>query len=374
MTLPTPTTGPPSTDFFALDERLQGLETQVVYFGIPGSGGADGKRAFWNLHGPNAGLQGAQWQPNASGLMHVPFDQMISEGPYQVGGTYERVDWKKRPISFKVSVGVGQIDTIFRYRMIEQRWWASWSAKEDGYIGVFTRTHGWRFIRVRLLEEPKNAFALDPAAWGNNFMEYDMTAIAVDPYWRKRIETDTWTNDGDGEGSIPHTPWDQLEQLIENILDGLIPGISNLIPGKHVGEGNLIVPNRGDQTVFPKFLISSPGRAWIQDGPGGNMIELPLLTPDDGIVLVDTDPMARTLTSATDPVDPLFYRIARNSQFLDFFLHDLLDTGLPVWRRFEGRFTTPWPAKSTLRIKVRHSQSNGKVVALVPQRFDKSYA
>jgi hypothetical protein len=104
------------------------------------------------------------------------------------------------------------------------------------------------------------------------------------------------------------------------------------------------------------------------------MVPLPLLSPSDGEVLVDTDPTARTLTATKDPVDPLFYRIARNSQFLDFFLHDITDQGLPVWRRFNDRFTTPWPAKSTLRIKVRHSQGGGKVVALVPQKFDKGYA
>ncbi|WP_238391441.1 MULTISPECIES: hypothetical protein [unclassified Mycolicibacterium] len=374
MTTPTPTTGPPTTSFFALDKRLQGLETQIVYMGIPGSGGPDGKRALWHLHGPNGGAQGVELQPQLAGLMHVPFNQLITEGPYQVGGTHERVDYRKREISFKVSVGLGEVDTAFRYRMVEQRWWASWSAKEDGYFGVFTRTHGWRFIKVRLLEEPKDAFVLDPTAFGNNFADYNMNAVAVDPYWRKRIEIDQWANDGEGDGGIPSTPWDQLEELIEDIAEGLFPGISDLIPGWHIGEGNIAVPNRGDQPVWPKFLVSGPGRAWIQDGPGGRMVPLPLLSPSDGEVLVDTDPTARTLTATKDPVDPLFYRIARNSQFLDFFLHDITDQGLPVWRRFNDRFTTPWPAKSTLRIKVRHSQGGGKVVALVPQKFDKAYS
>ena len=127
----------------------------------------------------------------------------------------------------------------------------------------------------------------------------------------------------------------------------------------HIGEGNIVIPNRGDQPAFPKFLVSSPGRAWIEDGPGGQMVELPLLTPHDGTVLVDTDPTARTITATTDPVDPLFYRIARNSELLEFFLHDLTATGLPVWRRFNGRFTTPWPAKTVCRIKVRHSNPGG---------------
>ncbi|CKH13960.1 hypothetical protein K8P01_22540 [Mycolicibacterium smegmatis] len=371
MSSPTPQTGPPTTNFFALDKRLQGLETKVVYIGIPGP---DGKRPYWDLWGPNAGIQGASLAPQVFGLMHVPFTQLISEGPYQVGGTHERVDWRKREINFTVQVGVGQPDTVFRYRMVEQRWWQSWSATEDGYIGVYTRTHGWRFLRVRLAEEPKTAFMLDPAAMGNNFMEWEMAAVAVQPYWAKRIETSQWKNDGEGDGGIPHTPWDELEELIEDILEGLIPGISNLIPGMHIGEGSIVIPNRGSETTWPKFLVSSPGRAWIEDGPGGRMVELPLLTPQDGYVLVDTDPTARSLTAATDPVDPLFFRIARNSQLLDFLLHDITHSTLPVWRRFNGRFTTPWPAKSVCRIKVRHSNAGGSITAFMPQRFNMAFA
>lgn len=373
MSSPTPTTGPPDTKFTRLPRRLQSLETQVVYVGVPGSGGPDGKRAWWNLHGTNAGNQGVKLAPEVSGLMHVPFEHLMSEGPYQIGAVHERTDWKKRNILLKVMVGVGTIDTIFRYRMIEQRWWASWSPDHDGYLGIFTRTHGWRWLRVRLAQDPQNEFVLDPAAYDNNFMEWDMRLVAADPYWRKRIEINTWKNDGEGDGGIPHTPWDQLEELIEDILEGVFPGISNLIPGMHIGEGNIVLPTRGTEAEWPKFLISSPGRAWIEDGPGGRMVELPLLSPNDGVVLVDTDPTKRTLTASKDPVDPLFYRIARNIDLLDFLLDDITNQGLPVWRRFNGRFTTPWPAKTVNRIKVRHSNAGGTIIGMMPQRFSSAF-
>jgi hypothetical protein len=190
-------------------------------------------------------------------------------------------------------IGIGEPDTIFRYRMIEERWWKSWSAKEDGYLGCYTRTHGWRFLKVRLASDPKTVMTLDPQAMDSNFMQWDVNCVSAAPYWRKRQETATWANDGIGDGGIPHTPWDELEELIEDIIEGLLPGISDLIPGMHIGEGNIVIPNRGSETAFAKFLVSSPGRAWIQDGPGGPMIKLPLLTPADGTVLVDTDPTAR---------------------------------------------------------------------------------
>lgn len=359
----------PTPNFYSIDHRLQGLETKIVYIGIVGP---DGKRPVWDIWGPNAGGQGVIAQPGISGLMHVPFDQLVSEGPYQVGGHHERVDYRKRPIGMQVLVGVGAIDTLFRYRMIEQRWWASWSATEDGFLGVFTRTHGWRWLKVRLAEEPKDEFVLDPAAFGNAAMSWNMNLVAVQPYWCKRIEQSTWVNDGE-PGQIPHTPWNELEDLVTDILKGLVPGIDKLLPGVHVGEGNIVIPNRGDIPAWPKFLISGPGRAWIEDGPGGRMIPLPLLSPKDGTVMVDTDPTARTLTATKDPVDPLFYRILRNSQFADFFLHDELDSTLPIWRRFNDRFTTPWPAKTVNRIKVRHSNAKGTIVALCPQRFSMAY-
>jgi hypothetical protein len=371
MTLPTPYTGPPETNFFRLDKRLQSLETKIVYIGVPDG---NGRRPYWDVWGAHAGAQGITLAPHVIGLMHTPFTQLISEGPYQVGATYERVDYGKREISLAIMIGVGEPDTIFRYRMIEQRWWSSWSAKEDGYLGVFTRTHGWRWLKVRLAENPKTVMTLDPQAMDANFMQWDMTIIAAQPYWAKRQEMAAWTNDGDGDTPvIPSTPWDQLEELITNILAGLIPGFDKLVPGVHIGEGNIVIPNRGDQPAFPKFLVSAPGRAWIQDGPNGRMVELPLLIPEDGTVLVDTDPTARTITAATDPVDPLFYRIARNSELLEFFLHDLTATGLPVWRRFYGRFSVPWPAKAVNRIKVQHSNPGGTITAIMPQKYDMAY-
>jgi hypothetical protein len=90
-------------------------------------------------------------------------------------------------------------------------------------------------------------------------------------------------------------------------------------------------------------------------------------------MLVDTDPSARTLTCTTDPVDPLLYKIMRNSQLLDVILGQTLDSTLPIWRRFKGRFTTPIPPRTVANLKVYHSDSTGSVTMLIPQKFDKAY-
>jgi hypothetical protein len=361
--------GPPDVDFDRLPISLQALETKIVYVSV---GQPDGKRLWWDLNGNRAGAQGLILAPHMSGFMHTPFVSLFSEGPYQIGAHYERTDFKKRVINLGVMVGVMfEPATSFRYRMLEERWWKSWSASEDGYLGCWTRTHGWRWLRVRLAEEPKTAFELDPVAHGNNFMQWDMVITATQPYWAKRKETVTWKNT-----AATATPWEEIEELLTavvgRITDVLIGGGGPLTPGKEVGSGILTLPNRGTQVAHPKFVVSSPGRAWIADGDG-RMVALPLLTEDDGFCLVDTDPTARTLTCATDPVDPLFFQILRNSQLLDFLLHDLTVSTLPVWRRFNGRFAVGVPPKSKAHIKVYHSDPTGTITAIMPQHFDMAY-
>jgi len=284
-----------------------------------------------------------------------------------IGAHPERVDWKKREMSMRILVNVGWgPDNSFRYRMLEERWWSSLSAKEDAYLGMYTRTHGWRWLKVRLAEDPKTPFEIDPVENDNNFQAWDLTLVAPQPYWMKRKLVSKWTNAGTEDDPAPHTAWDQIDKLAD--ARGWLNALK-LVADKQVGSGIIRTINRGTEPSHPLFIVSSPGRAWIQDGPAGPMIELPLLHPEDGLVLIDTDPMRRTATAATDPIDPLFYQILRNSQILDYFLHDRLRSTLPVWRRMKSRFSVPWPPKSACNIRVQHSQEGGTIACLMPQKF-----
>lgn len=371
---------PASTDFYALPDAITGLETKIVYVGVPDPK-LNGQRRFWNLSGNQAGKEGLCLAPHLQGFMHTPFQTLVSEGPYMTGAHYERTDWRKREINLGVMVGVEfEPATSFRYRMLEERWWSSWSVSEDGYLGCFTRTHGWRWLRVRLAEEPKDAFELDPVAFENNFMQWSMTILATQPFWMKRKEVRKWSN------SAPTaTIWQTIEALLadivgefEDIIAGT-PGAHNLIPGKDIGKGVISIWNNGSELAWPKFLVSAPGRAWIQDGDG-RMVPMPLLTgPDyegkggDGYMLVDTDPTQRMLTCATDPVDPLFFQLARRSQILDFLLHDMVNSTLPVWRRSTQRFMVPYAPHTLHHIKVYHSDPTGSITCVMPQRFNRAW-
>ena len=46
--------------------------------GIPNK---NGKRPYWDLWGSHVGAQGIMLAPGVAGLMHVPFTQLVSEGP-----------------------------------------------------------------------------------------------------------------------------------------------------------------------------------------------------------------------------------------------------------------------------------------------------
>jgi hypothetical protein len=291
--------------------------------------------------------------------MHLPFEQRYSAGAYALGEELERTDYRKRvfQLGVIVSPAVNLLarkrfpDNEFAYRMLEEKWWSDWPENHRapaGYWGQYTRTHGWRWIRVRQGESNDQTLDLDPVAYGNNAQSWAMTLHAQFPFYSKRPYTRLWVND-----------------------------VSNArVNGSNHGIFHL--PNRGDWDQFPKYIVEGAGMVTIQDGTTDRMVELPEIVESDGAVLVDTDPAKRTLTASNDPADNLFYKIIRNSEVLDYILGDVTnaDSGLPVGRRMPGGvgFTSQLPAKATTSIRVTHTNPNGKITAIVPQWYKMGFA
>jgi hypothetical protein len=361
--------GPPTTVFGQLPIWWQNLDTKFVYVGIDGS--------WWDLAGNYAGRQGLSLAPTVGGTMHVPFESLFSEGPYQIGAVYERTDFKKRTVSMSVQVNVGFAPAnSFRYRMLEQAWWNAWSPSTTGFFGCYTRTHGWRWLVVQLADAPTTPFTIDPVANDNNFMQWDMHIVAVQPYWAKRIQvSNTFVNP-----EATSTPLEEVEGILQNFVNQFIGSPlagqgGTLVPGQDVGVGQLTFFNNGDQPAFPKYIVSAPGIAWIQDGIGGPLVQLPLLFSTDGYVLVDTDPTQRTLFCATDPNDPLLFQILQNSDLINLVFGDITDQGLPVWQRPPYvNFMSQIPPFTQASITVYHTQQGGSITAYCPQHWDKAYA
>ena len=336
--------------------QLRGKHTKIVYLSPDGS-------RLWNLSGDWAGKEGVVLAPNLQGSMHMPFDQRYSAGAYQIGEELERTDYRKRVFHLGVIIGpaVNYLarkrfpDNEFAYRMLEEKWWSDWPEHHRspaGYWGEFTRTHGWRWIRVRQGEANDQSLDLDPVAFGNNCQSWAMTLHAQFPFYSKRAFTKVWRNDASNA----------------------------TVNGRN--HGVFYLPNRGDWPQWPKFIVEgfSPkgDTVTIQDGITDRVVELPEFFEGDGMVLVDTDPAKRTLTASTDAVDTWYYKLIRNSEILDYVLGDITnaDSGVPVGRRMPGGvgFTSQLPPKATTSIKVTHTNPNGKITAVVPQWYRMGYA
>lgn len=381
--------GPPNgeTDFYRISTLLQNLETKIVYIGVPDPD-IGGRRRWFDLAGNYGGAQGLMAAPQFAGLMHAPFALKLESGAYQLGASWQRTDWEPKVMSMGVMVNVGvggggrnPTSNSFDYRMLEQMWWNSWDTDNDGYLGVYTRTHGWRFLAVRLANASKTAFEIDPISHQNNFMQWDMDIVALYPFFGKKMIQQTWTNT-----TATSTAWNLVVDMLDSVMSTLVADlgvmvagssqiIANLLPNRHVGAHVFSIANKGTVPTYAKYLVSSPGIAWLQNGWNADgspqMLQLPLLTPEDGYVMVDTDPDARTITCATDPVDPLYMQILQNSSLLEILLGPIINQGEPIWQQFKYTFTeaAQIPARSVANLTAWHSEDGGTITALMPQYY-----
>ena len=147
---------------------------------------------------------------------------------------------------------------------------------------------------------------MDPVAYGNNYANgvmYDINWIAPVPYynqaafgtWSAATSGATRTSDGYYYGHIP-------------------------------------LANRGDMESYVQYLVSAPDShtsSTIVHAATTGLIRLSCLSlnSSDTLGWVNTDPTARTLVAAADPVDTLFDKIIRSSSLLNFFLAGIAEGG-----------------------------------------------
>jgi hypothetical protein len=308
---------------------LSALETTVVYI--------DPNANIFHLSGPLAGWEGARFGKIMQGEQHIPFEQVLIEGAFQQGATIQRTNINQRLINFRIQV-YGKNNYL--YRMAEQRWWAGQIENQPGWLGVFTRLSGWRWIQVWPYKTVDTAQELDPVAYGNNFAEWDVTWIAPWPYYSKPTLTAQWKALTSGPPNA----------------DGYY-------------SGNIVLANRGDAETYVYYLVSGGGLCQVQDNNSSSMVALPQIFTTDGAVLCNTDPSQRTLTAQNDPADNLFYDIARSSGVLNFFLSGIDQSDQPIWERQYTRFVYTVPAMTATHFTVMHTNPNATISAFLPQRY-----
>ena len=277
-------------NMFFTDDR-----TKVIYFGVDGS--------VWHISGYGQGGEGAVLGVEPGGLYFPELDQIWLESARQLGGTYQGDTFPRREIDFEIQIS-GKTNREFMLR--NRRWWEAWSTRVPGVLAMFTKTHGWRWIRVRLSGNVEPKWGKDPSLI--KACDYDMTVTADDPLWRSFREKSHWINKGlSGNGVV------QLE-------------------------------NMGSMDAFPEYTMPGPGQYSIQDGPDGRMITLPPVKAGQTMRL-DTHPLKLSLRVYDNQTGP---------------------DGRTAWKglktqRFRG--SIPPGGRSRIRVSVTGGNANSQVFA-----------
>lgn len=317
------------TELDQFPEYLAALQTVVMYIDPNGN--------VFHLNGPLAGWEGVQLGPVIQGEQHIPFTQVLIEGAFQLGATVQRTNKDKRLINFRVQIA-GKNN--YTYRMAEERWWAGQIEDQPGWLGVFTRLSGWRWIQVYPYKTVDTAQQIDPVAYGNNFAEWDINWIAPYPLYSKPSVYKQWKASTSGAPN----------------KDGYY-------------TGNLVLANRGDIEANVYYLINGAGYCQVQDNNSDSMVALPHIYASDGVVLCNTDPAQRTLVAQNDPQDNVFYDIARASGILNFFLSTVDQQDQAIWQRGYTRFLNVVPPATSTHFTVMHTNPNATITAFLPQRY-----
>jgi len=340
------------SNFYHLPEYLQALQTVIIYIDPDGN--------ITHLNGPHAGKEGVRLGQTIQGEHHLPFEQVVTESAYQLGATLEKTNITKRLIDCRVVIGREGMNNLL-YRMCEDRWWAGQVIDRPGWLGVFTRYSGWRWIQIWPAQTVSTAQKMDPVAYDNNMCIWDLQWIAPRPYYSKPAFYKTWDAKTSGPPKmLPtleiETPWGQPVEIGEE------PWYFGRVP----------IANQGDMSTYVVYLIEGEGKCAVSDNNSERMVELPEIYRSDGLVMVNTDPVERTLTAAFDPQDNLFYKIARAAGLFKFLLAGLGDRGEALWERKYCRFMYKLPPKTVGNFTVRHTNPNAKITIVVGQRYQRS--
>jgi hypothetical protein len=347
----TPPNLDPPIPFSVLPAPLQGVGTSVVYVAPNNS--------LFHLAGPNAGLEGVRLWQGVAGDQQWPFEQVLTRSPYIRGADINRQNYPER--KFHIGVVIGSHNppmTEYQYRMAEDNWWAGQDETNDGWLGIYTRFSGWRWIPVRPEATVTTMQKMDTTAYGNNVSTWDITLVAVRPWFTKPALYLTW------QAATAGTPTPAPAALVT----GTTPGVG----AAEYYWGTLPIVNRGDMPSYVTFLVSSPGQAIVQDNSSSRLVPLPITVGSVGTFMCDTEPAHRTLVAANDPVDNLAADVISQSIILNFFLSGVASASTPLQLLFQNKFVFTVPAQTAVQFTVGHSNPAGVITGIVPQRFKRS--
>lgn len=161
----------------------------------------------WTIAGPGAGVEGVVLKPRVSQFFDTPVKTLYVPGPF--GEEYAGKRVQRREMVFTVQIG-GEEMSPDEWSDVDAAWRWAWDYDKESTITVTTYSlnadgktyteNPYRYLKSRLMEEPKSYGDRDPYLTGDN--EVVMTVTSTFPYWRgaDRIYTGSTfaiSNDGD---------------------------------------------------------------------------------------------------------------------------------------------------------------------------------
>ena len=277
--------------------------------------GRDG--SHWVLSGPGMGAQGVTLSPNLQQFYDAPVKTLYVPGPF--GEEYAGKRVQRREIVFSVQAWDSDPDT---WATIDSAWRWAWDYDQESEIRV-TTSDGTRWLKVRLMEEPKPYYEKDPHITADN--PIIMTVTATFPYWQEIPQEFTWSTL-------------QVEDMTK-----------------------FPVRNDGDVPVWLRWVFTAPGLWTVPDFSWGNdeysraredagrTLKLPELVSGEHIS-VDSDPRVQTI-------------IAVN--------------GMPTQHRWKGNdlLYPLMPGKGgEIPVRLRNAPEGGAVKLTVPRWFSRPWS
>lgn len=256
-----------------------------------------------HIHGRRAGDEGiALIDVPMEDLYMPPSEQLTSAGAWQVGSTARKIVEDQRVV--RPVLGTHGA-TIRQHGRVESR---LWRVVRRGHPVWWCIRSGSEVRRLGLLlssVSSSSATPLTPEAYGNNYLEHTLQMIACNPAWQT--------------GSRWSEPW------------------------TGPGTGELVLRNRGDRPMWPRYVCTAGSWA-IEDGDTGRMVPLPA--------------MGQGFKVWTDPTEPTIEVEAG-------------DSGWPL--NMQGvTFTQPIMPGETVTVTVA-SASGGEIVAELVDQYDRPW-
>lgn len=235
--------------------------------------GCDG--SYWYISGPDIPRDaGVTLNPKLQGAIDAPVKTLWLPGAF--GQELQGMRWQRRDIVFAVQTFADDHET---WMTVDAEWRNAWDYIKETTI-VYTTSAGRRWVRVRLLEEPKS-YEGNTDAGKSPFLVCDstivMTVAAQLPFYQGETDIYEWSVEPGGPTYFDFT---------------------------------IEIHNESDVPVWPRWTLTGgctwtlPDFSWgseeygrpVQDS--GRTVELPALTLDEGVV-VDSDPRVQTIVSAS---------------------------------------------------------------------------